>query len=356
MIKTKKIILTALASLAILNTYAQGTIVLEYRNKTVLNGGTGFAFDVWASGAGDYVAPDNVWTAMNIRMDVTMPAGVTISGGTTTPNPTYADATGGLQTSVPGTPPAGSQEFGISLTRLGGQTDMSSTPVRLASVVVNVTGGTISEANIATPRTGTTTSGSFWTNAAAATRRSLSQPANFPLPCTLLSFTAKKVDNRVQLNWHTATEQNTDYFEVERSADGRAFDVSVRRMKAAGVSNTSLEYQTYDLEPQKGANYYRLKTVDRNGATTLSQVCYVVFGDKTMYSISPNPATDHIVVKGLEDGSSIQVKSGTGHLVATVKATNAAETISLAALANGVYYVQIIRDGSIVYTEKIVKQ
>ena len=44
-----------------------------------------------------------------------------------------------------------------------------------------------------------------------------------PLPVTLISFDAKPEGKKVNLNWTTSSEINSDFFTVERSADGINF-------------------------------------------------------------------------------------------------------------------------------------
>jgi hypothetical protein len=83
------------------------------------------------------------------------------------------------------------------------------------------------------------------------------------LPVKLTNFTAQKVDKTVQLNWQTATESNSDHFEVERSKPGEAF-VTIGEINAAGNSNQLLSYQFTDNDPAKGTNIYRLKQVDKD--------------------------------------------------------------------------------------------
>ena len=52
---------------------------------------------------------------------------------------------------------------------------------------------------------------------------------NLPLPVELLDFSAKALsDGTVSLQWITGEELNHDYFEVERSLDGRLFTPIIR--------------------------------------------------------------------------------------------------------------------------------
>ena len=185
----------------------------------------------------------------------------------------------------------------------------------------------------------------------------LSSPVNGPLPVKLVTFTATKADeSRAQINWQTATEEGTDYFDVERAADGKNFNTVVRHTIAAGNSATATDYQTYDNDPIAGTNYYRLKMVDVTGRITYSEIRTVNFGKVHNYTISPNPATDVINVKGMDAGASIMIMSTTGQVISETKAVGPMQAINLNKIVPGLYYVQIVQDGAIVYNQKFMKQ
>ncbi len=112
-----------------------------------------------------------------------------------------------------------------------------------------------------TSPTVTTTSFSKWTIT------SIDQP----LPITLLDFTAKCSNNKVNLNWSTASETNNNFFTVERSGDYYSFE-KVVDFPGAGNSNHLLTYSAIDDSPFAGNSFYRLKQTDYNGAYTYSNV------------------------------------------------------------------------------------
>ncbi|MEO0584298.1 MAG: hypothetical protein AAF135_18950 [Bacteroidota bacterium] len=94
------------------------------------------------------------------------------------------------------------------------------------------------------------------------------------LPVEWLSFEAEPILGATQLRWATASEQNTDYFDIERSVDGTIF-TSLGRTRAAGNSQIIQNYQFVDetLGNMQGQTlYYRLKQVDLNGMNGYSQV------------------------------------------------------------------------------------
>lgn len=85
-----------------------------------------------------------------------------------------------------------------------------------------------------------------------------------PLPISLLSFNLTNNDNRVVINWSTATELNNDYFTIEHSTDGQYWDI-VSNVSGAGTSNQIRDYELTDENPENGINYYRLKQTDFDG-------------------------------------------------------------------------------------------
>jgi len=89
-----------------------------------------------------------------------------------------------------------------------------------------------------------------------------------PLPVELLSFQANCIDNRVDLSWTTASEHNSNYFTLERSATGMGWE-PFTTIGAAGNSNVLLDYAVSDYFPVRGTGYYRLRQVDFDGVQTI---------------------------------------------------------------------------------------
>lgn len=110
-------------------------------------------------------------------------------------------------------------------------------------------------------------------------------------PVTLASFNAIATGSKVSLSWTTATEINTDHFELERSIDGRSFKVTGTQ-KAKGTSSTTLNYTfSDDVSALSGSVYYRLKSIDKNGAFNYSAIkaVFVKATKNLITSVYPNP-------------------------------------------------------------------
>ena len=95
--------------------------------------------------------------------------------------------------------------------------------------------------------------------------------ASNPLPVELLWFEARSTASGTALSWATASERNSAYFEVQRSADGRRFE-KLSRVASAGSSKATLQYHALDAAPRPGLGYYRLSQTDLNGRTSYSPV------------------------------------------------------------------------------------
>ncbi len=112
-----------------------------------------------------------------------------------------------------------------------------------------------------------------------------------PLPVELLSFDAQPNGDIVETKWVTATEQNSDYFTVQKSADGISYS-DVIMVTAAGNSSVEKNYSAIDDEPFRGVSYYRLKEVDFDGKFSFSEPVAVSFSSGlTNMAVFPNPAS-----------------------------------------------------------------
>jgi hypothetical protein len=91
------------------------------------------------------------------------------------------------------------------------------------------------------------------------------------LPVSLSSVEVYRAGNKSIVQWTTATEQNSAYFDVLRSADGNNFSY-LGRVAAAGSSTTLQQYSFTDASPMKGISYYKLVQVDKDGSKKESKV------------------------------------------------------------------------------------
>lgn len=181
-----------------------------------------------------------------------------------------------------------------------------------------------------------------------------------PLPLTFLSFDGKRTGNKIELEWRTANEVNTDYFDVLRSVDGIQFE-KIGEVKANNTTGV-FDYKATDDNPFPGKNYYKLKQVDLDGKYSFSKVITIAYLESTGISISPNPASNAIRVSlniGACAGSAdLFIHSVSGSLIKrmSVAVSSGAEIlIDVSNLASGTYLLSLFCNNT-TSTEKFVKQ
>lgn len=177
----------------------------------------------------------------------------------------------------------------------------------------------------------------------------------FPLPVDLVAFTAKLRNNKVALNWVTASEKNNASFAVERSQDGRTFTTVLTR-EGKGTTNTRTTYDAVDDRPLAGTSYYRLKQVDFDGTAKYSSPVAVTNLAATEISMYPNPTDDvlNIQIGGSTEGVRASVSDLTGRVVLT-QVLNSNGQLNLGGLRSGTYLVTV-GEGNAKVTRRIVKK
>lgn len=168
--------------------------------------------------------------------------------------------------------------------------------------------------------------------------------ANTPLPVTLTNFTAQLAGPAVQLAWHTASEQNADRFEIERSTNATTF-TRLGSLPAAGTSSAAHAYAFTDVKLPAGAStlYYRLNQVDLDGTSTYSPVRTVGLTPAAAgLSLFPNPAQQLTTLTGAAPYATVQVFDALGRtlITALADADGTAQLVLPTGLAPGVYLVR----------------
>ena len=178
---------------------------------------------------------------------------------------------------------------------------------------------------------------------------------NFPIE--LVSFTAKPNQNQVELTWTTATEENNEFFTIERSQDGQNWE-EIATIPGAGNSNELLQYSFVDQNPLEGQTYYHLKQTDFDGTSTYSEVRVVKLEDDMENSIKiyPNPTLGQIQMDVAHvDINEIHVLNIIGQDVTTAvsisKNGEASFTIDLNRLPKGMYFIQTPNAATKVYKQ-----
>jgi len=85
------------------------------------------------------------------------------------------------------------------------------------------------------------------------------------------SFTVITKQHKVELEWATDNSVPTNYFEVQKSWDGKNYK-TIALVLGPDPKKTGCDcYDWSDTQMQKKITYYRLKHIDANGSAQLSE-------------------------------------------------------------------------------------
>ncbi|HRD52908.1 MAG TPA: M36 family metallopeptidase, partial [Flavobacteriales bacterium] len=170
------------------------------------------------------------------------------------------------------------------------------------------------------------------------------------LPVELLRFTATDRAQGVLVQWTTASERNSSHFEVLRSNDGNAWE-SIARAAARGHSEQLTDYEHVDPAPFPGTSYYRLRSIDLDGSSELSDIASVT-RYASLARIHPNPSKGQFWVE--HGGGALDVRDALGQQVPFLLESSSATTgrVSLIRPVPGMYFVRFSGSGPAV--ERIV--
>jgi len=167
-----------------------------------------------------------------------------------------------------------------------------------------------------------------------------------PVPVEWLSFEATYEEAQsVMLEWSTASEENNDYFTIERSTDGVNFDEIVDVVEGSGTTQEITEYNYMDRNAHIGVNYYRIKQTDYNGDFDFSEVRVVIINGEHSLTVYPNPARGSATVL-LPEGSGSDIVTVTdisGNVIYTQEVTNKNVTkvqLEINEIRSGIYFVK----------------
>jgi len=177
---------------------------------------------------------------------------------------------------------------------------------------------------------------------------------NSALPLTLIRFSAAKTTDGVLVNWQTSNEQNASHFEIERSTNAINFEKAgtVTAYNTSGINN----YQFTDNAAWVSKlRYYRLKSVDNDGAFKYSAVVIVTNKQGGTVTLYPNPATDVFTISATDNKllhTQALLTDANGKTVKSIAISNLQQTVSVAGMPGGIYLLRLA-NGTVV---KLIKE
>ena len=183
------------------------------------------------------------------------------------------------------------------------------------------------------------------------------------LPVELMLFKGAVEKNTVNLTWKTASEENNEGFDIQRSADGSKWR-TIGFVPGPG-QGTSIEQQAYtfiDDSPLNGINYYRLRQVDFDRTFDYSDVVSVDFLSSKNLSnlkITPNPVqygelTLTLIGADFETGL-VEIFNSNGQIVFTQKIKALNTTLDVHNLPKGIYWLNVTTDRKRVQQKVVIQ-
>jgi hypothetical protein len=174
------------------------------------------------------------------------------------------------------------------------------------------------------------------------------------LPAGLLSFSGYKDGSRNQLRWTTSAELSNSRFEVQRSTDGVNYSSLgfVNSLASGGNSTSQLNYAFTDNNVNGSKQYYRLRQVDFDNHSKLSNIV-LIKGDKPVTlmidGLFPNPANSLVnvmIAAPNKDYVTLVITDIAGRtviqLLLNVETGSNTIPVDISRLTNGTYMVKLI--------------
>ncbi len=189
-----------------------------------------------------------------------------------------------------------------------------------------------------------------------------------PLPVDFGSFTATLKENAIDLNWQTLTEMNNDRFVVEKSIDALKFS-SVGTIPSKAINSNHqgvLNYQLTDIAPSQGVNFYRVRQIDKDGASKFSKTIKINYTGQVNNDIItqyyPNPVKQRLIIQlgaGISEVESLRFSDVSGKIIRTERpavAPGGIINVSSNGLRSGLNFATIVLSDGKQKTIKVIKE
>jgi hypothetical protein len=204
-----------------------------------------------------------------------------------------------------------------------------------------------------------TTTGTVTSNAFSTFGNFTFASKTFPVPLTLIKFTATRQSSYTRVAWTTVNEQNVSHHVVERSDDNTRF-YSIGQLPARNSGNLE-NYFLDDTRPINGTAWYRLRSVDFDSRESMSKIVSVKADGDDNLALVANPVYDKVVLRAGRDlagNFQYQVYQQQGQLIQQgTLAIRSGETTELplkTALAPGNYILRVT-NGTRSFEYKIIQ-
>ena len=198
----------------------------------------------------------------------------------------------------------------------------------------------------------------IWSEVSYSIGRVIFRYGVLPLPVELGSFEGYSQGRENVLEWTTVTEQNADYFSIQKKgANGEFYEIGT--VQAAGESQTEIDYTFIDQFPTDGVNYYRLEQFDFDGSAEYSHVIAIDNDASLLLNVFPNPADKELYLSFKEplngDAQPVVIRDAVGKIVLSEDVYEQVNKLDISGLPNGVYMIETIINDKVMMNKFVKK-
>lgn len=178
------------------------------------------------------------------------------------------------------------------------------------------------------------------------------------LPVDLVYFNVKADAMTAIIEWATLSEEDNDFFTVQRSKDGISWE-EIATVQGSGNSNERLEYSYMDRSPYIGVSFYRLSQTDFDGTTETFDIEMVQLTTIDRLSIFPNPAKRNQEVRVAtgampDEIINIEIIDQAGHVLQIVSTNGDQASVQVDSSLNPGIYLVRMTSGKVVKLSRLV--
>jgi hypothetical protein len=190
----------------------------------------------------------------------------------------------------------------------------------------------------------------------------IARSSQWPLAIELVDFNVSCHPDGLLAEWITASEENSDYFCIQHSSDGHAWE-TMKKHYAFGTTNIQQNYHML-LENAPADGYYRLTEVDMNGKVTAYAPQYIncdTQRDNTVFMLYPNPAEWYTQISSVNSNADyykLVVINANGKTINTLNWEHPDESALKMNTENveaGMYILRILNESEMHHLQLIVK-
>ncbi len=161
---------------------------------------------------------------------------------------------------------------------------------------------------------------------------------SLPFAVEWLGLDARWTGNSAIIEWITASEMNSERFEVERKRETGDWK-PIGTASAAGSSSAPISYQLEDLQA-RDKDLYRVVEIDFDGNRSISNQVELNLDHPFLLQAFPNPVSDVLTIQSPESLGLIELLDLTGKIVKREWTDATSATIVVSDLPSGIYWIK----------------